>query len=254
MGSTQRLVATAAFAAACVTGSAAKARFLQVDPVGYNDQVNLYAYVGDDPVNRSDPSGQHGRGDGFTDPEWEKFNKAQQQQAGRFEKAAARLNAAIQTGGKAFRKASGQYERVFGRGTGTAGNMARTAAQLTSMAGALRDNGSQGYIATGLTAEAFAAAGYGPTAMAYGENGGKGMAVNLGHPEFGNRSVLGWAAGHEAGHNFGLSHPPINGVTPYAIGSPAERAAFGSLKTTDPAAAMQNPDELLLYSNGRPPL
>lgn len=77
-------------------------RFLQVDPIGYDDQINLYAYVGNDPINANDPSGLQQEMLLFSDFETSKTATYQNDDPNAGPKAAGEMNLKIAEGASLF--------------------------------------------------------------------------------------------------------------------------------------------------------
>ncbi len=219
-------------------------RFLQTDPIGYGDGLNWYAYVGNNPMNAIDPTGNYARGDGWTDEEWKKFDAAQKELAQELSDGASALEAAAEEleGGGDLSDSTKAILNKFKdamRTDATAETLSDMANTLQKAATALADDGSKGYVAhTGIFA------GY---KMGEAPINGKKITIDTTHASFGkeDRPVTNsgkYLIAHESLHNAGLADQQMANVTAYRFGSFQEQRRFRALP---PRQRLKNPDHVL---------
>jgi len=224
-------------------------RFIQTDPIGFGaGDMNLFRYVNDDPVDRSDPMGTYAQGSGWNKDDWAKYKSAQEDAAKVTGGAADRIETAMQNGGKELNALKKDFERVYGPGSATEANLRQVGNTLRGMETALRDNGQLGYYANAATnANAIANGGSKDSAAWTFPSDRHSIYVNTDHPGFGKPALVGDVI-HESSHNLGLIDAKSDrGAKAYRHGSLSDQGYFKQLPFKEPDKALQNADTLTSF-------
>jgi len=201
----------------------------------------VYTYVGNDPLDKTDPNGDLSEGTGFTNDQWKKFNAWQQRTAKSMDSKASKLNQ--------------KADKLDANGKSGADVLRTEAKNLSAGAAALRDTSSAAPVANLVADKDWS------TVHPGGSSGAQAFTPDSHTIYFRNsdRGVFGahasaspqWEIGHESIHVATGQRDQIgpNGFPAYKYGSPAMVESFKALIGT-PAGA-NNPDNLmgLVYGN-----